>query len=193
MDGELARMNRLVGDLLTLARLEAGLPIHIQPLPTAPLLEGLIEQTRLLARRFGRDLVIGGEPQNGEADTLTVLADSDRLHQILLNLLHNAVKFTPDGGRITIGAAYRNGKIALSVADTGPGIAEEELSLLFERFYRGDKARARGGDAEAGGAGLGLAIAQGLAQTQGGHIEVASTVGAGSIFTVILPAAPSAG
>jgi two-component system OmpR family sensor kinase len=193
MDGELARMNRLVGDLLTLARLEAGLPMHVQALPTAPLLEGLIEQTRLLAKRFGRDLVIEADRQNGAAGTLTVSADSDRLHQILLNLLHNAVKFTPDGGRITLGAAGQDGKIAISVADSGPGIATAELPLLFERFYRGDKARARGGDAEAGGAGLGLAIAQGLAQTQGGHIEVAGTVGTGSTFTVILPAAPSAG
>ncbi len=193
MDGELARMNRLVGDLLTLARLEAGLPMHVQALSTAPLLERLIEETRLLAGRSRRDLVIEAASPNGETDSLTVLADSDRLHQILLNLLHNAVKFTPDGGRITVGAARRNGMIALSVADTGPGIAEEERALLFERFYRGDKARARGGDAEAGGAGLGLTIAQGLAQTQRGHIEVAGNVGAGSVFAVILPAAPTEG
>ena len=82
--------------------------------------------------------------------------------------------------------------VALSVTDTGPGIAADEVPLLFERFYCSDKARARGGEAEAGGAGLGLAIAQGLAQAQGGHIEVASTPGAGSTFTALLPSAPPA-
>jgi two-component system OmpR family sensor kinase len=188
MDGELARMNRLVADLLTLARLEAGLPLHVQALPVAPLLEGLTEETRLLATRSRRDLVIvAGPPEEGAGD-LAVLADPDRLHQILLNLLHNAVKFTPDGGRISVSAARQNGMVALSVADTGPGIAPAELPLLFERFYRSDRARARG-DVEAGGAGLGLAIAQGLAQVQGGHIEVASAPGAGSTFTVVLPPA----
>jgi two-component system OmpR family sensor kinase len=192
MNDELARMNRLVGDLLTLARLEAGLPLHVQALPVVPLLEGLIEETRLLTARSGRDLAVVAGPQTAWAGGLAVLADPDRLHQILLNLLHNAVKFTPDGGRITVCAARQDGMVALSVTDTGPGIAAAELPLLFERFYRSDKARARGSDAEAGGAGLGLAIAQGLAQTQGGHIEVASAPGAGSTFTVILPAAPSA-
>jgi two-component system OmpR family sensor kinase len=193
MNLEIARMNRLVGDLLTLARLEAGLPLHIQALAIAPLLEGLVEETRLLAVRSGRDLAIADSPQTATDNRLTLLADPDRLHQILLNLLHNAVKFTPDGGQITVGATRRNGRIALFVTDTGVGIAAAELPLLFERFYRGDKARARGGDAEAGGAGLGLAIAQGLAHTQGGHIEVASTPGAGTTFTVVLPAAPDAG
>ncbi len=190
MNGELARMNRLVADLLTLARLEAGLSMHVQALPVAPLLEGLVEETRLLAARSRRDLVIAAGPQaEGSAD-LAVLADPDRLHQILLNLLHNAVKFTPDGGRITVCAARQNGMVALSVSDTGPGIPAAELPLLFERFYRSDRARARG-DAEAGGAGLGLAIAQGLAQAQGGHIDVSSAPGAGSTFTVNLPAAPA--
>jgi two-component system OmpR family sensor kinase len=189
MNGELARMNRLVGDLLTLARLEASLPMHVEALMVAPLLEGLVEETRLLAAGSGRDLVVS-EPRTEAAGGLAVLADPDRLHQILLNLLHNAVKFTPDGGRITIGAVRRNGTVAISVADTGPGIAAAELPLLFERFYRGDKARARGGDTRAGGAGLGLAIAQGLAQAQGGLIEVTSTPGAGSTFRVVLPAAP---
>jgi signal transduction histidine kinase len=104
------------------------------------------------------------------------------------NLLHNAVKFTPDGGQITLSAALQNGAVALAVADTGPGIAPADLPHLFERFYRSDRARARG-DAEAGGAGLGLAIAQGLAVAQDGHITVESTPGRGSTFTLMLPAA----
>jgi two-component system, OmpR family, sensor kinase len=210
MHGELGRMNRLVGDLLMLARLEARLPLHVQALPVAPLLEGLVQETRLLAARAGHDVTVADSGTTG-AGSLAVLADPDRLHQILLNLLDNAVKFTPDGGRVTVGAARRNGSVALSVADTGPGIPAEELPLLFERFYRGDKARTRGGrggdggdgggggdsgdgggvtSGSSGGAGLGLAIAQGLAQAHGGEIEVASTVGAGTTFTVLLPAAP---
>jgi two-component system OmpR family sensor kinase len=191
MNGELDRMNRLVGDLLTLARLEAGLSIHIQALPVAPLLEGLVEEARLLAASAGRDLHVA-DPQTHADGTFEVLADPDRLHQILLNLLHNAVKFAPDGGSITVCAERQDGRVALRVADTGPGIAAAELPFLFERFYRGDKARVRGGDPDAGGAGLGLAIAQGLAQAQGGRIEVASTPGAGSTFTVLLSSAPSA-
>jgi two-component system OmpR family sensor kinase len=193
MQGETARMSRLVGDLLTLARLEAGLPLHIQALDVAPLLEGWAEETRLLAARLGRDLRIVSGPQSEGDAGLTLLADPDRLHQILLNLLHNAVKFTPDGGLITVSVAQQNGHVAISVTDTGPGIATAELPFLFERFYRGDRARARSDAADAGGTGLGLAIAQGLAQTQGGHIDVTSTLGAGSAFTVILPAAPDAG
>jgi len=132
-----------------------------------------------LAARSGRDLIVVG-PQT-DTDGMAVLADPDRLHQILLNLLHNAVKFTPDGGCITLRGARRDGSGALSVTDTGPGIAADELPLLFERFYRSDKARARGEDSQAG-AGLGLAIAQGLAQAQDGHIDVVSTPGSGSTF-----------
>jgi signal transduction histidine kinase len=189
MHAELARMNRLVGDLLTLARLEAGVPLHVQALPVVPLLEGLAEQTRLLAARSGRDLIVVG-PQT-DTDGMAVLADPDRLHQILLNLLHNAVKFTPDGGCITLCGARRDGSGALSVTDTGPGIAADELPFLFERFYRSDKARARSVDSQAG-AGLGLAIAQGLAHAQGGHIDVVSTPGSGSTFVVVLPLVPDA-
>jgi signal transduction histidine kinase len=205
MHGELGRMNRLVGDLLMLARLEARLPLHMRALPVAPLLEGLVQEARLLAARAGHDVTVA-DPLPEETGALAVLADPDRLHQILLNLLDNAVKFTPDGGCVTMGAARRNGSVALSVADTGPGIPAEELPLLFERFYRGDRARGRndqpggrgggggGGrgvpSGSSGGAGLGLAIAQGLARAHGGEIEVASTPGAGTTFIVILPAAP---
>src|SRR5206468_12168499 len=103
-DGELARMNRLVADLLTLARLDAGLPIQTQSLPVAPLLEGLVDETRLLAASAGRKLKIA-DPLTETAGQFEILADPDRLHQILLNLLHNAVKFTPDGGSIAVCAS----------------------------------------------------------------------------------------
>jgi two-component system OmpR family sensor kinase len=194
MDAELARMTRLVSDLLTLARLDAGLPLHLQPLSVPSLLADLVDETRLLASRADRRLVVAAAPcprppGGGVApgDPVAVLADPDRLHQIMRNLLHNAVKFTPDGGQITLSAALQDGAVALAVADTGPGIAPADLPHLFERFYRSDRARARG-DAEAGGAGLGLAIAQGLAVAQGGHITVESTPGCGSTFTLVLPA-----
>jgi signal transduction histidine kinase len=199
MDAELARMTRLVSDLLTLARLDAGLPLHLQPLSVPSLLADLVDETRLLASRADRRLTVAAEPCPGppggrdpsgdpSADPVAVLADPDRLHQIMRNLLHNAVKFTPDGGQITLSAALQNGAVALAVADTGSGIAPADLPHLFERFYRSDRARARG-DAEAGGAGLGLAIAQGLAVAQGGHITVESAPGRGSTFTLMLPAA----
>jgi two-component system OmpR family sensor kinase len=124
MDDELARMNRLVGDLLTLARLEAGLPMHVQALPAAPLLKGLIEETRLLAARFGRDLVIGTGPPNGEADTLTVLADSDRLHQILLIHGYPAGRqLTPPRGRKRL-PRYCWGSIPKRVVRSGQRIGD---------------------------------------------------------------------
>jgi signal transduction histidine kinase len=124
----------------------------------------------------------------GEIDQARVLGDRDRLKQLMLNLVSNALKFTPEGGRVSLGLSLVNGWARLVVSDTGVGIPPEELSHVFERFYRVDKARTR----SEGGAGLGLAIAQRIAQVHGGRIEAASdgATGRGSTFSVWLPLAP---
>jgi two-component system phosphate regulon sensor histidine kinase PhoR len=114
-----------------------------------------------------------------------VQADRDRLAQVLINLLDNAAKFTPDGGRITVGAAAGEGRVTLAVSDTGAGIPPADLGRIFERFYRVDRSR----DRREGGTGLGLAIAKHLVQAMGGTIEAESVQGQGATFRVILPAA----
>ena len=103
--------------------------------------------------------------------------------QVLINLLDNALRYTPPGGEIRLTARKGMGDVEIAVMDTGPGIPEESLEHLFERFYRGDKSRQR----ESGGSGLGLAIVKSLVEIQGGQIDVESDPGQGSIFTIKLP------
>jgi signal transduction histidine kinase len=105
---------------------------------------------------------------------------------LLLNLVDNAVAYTPPGGRVELSLDVDGAQARFSVRDTGPGIAAADLERIFERFYRLDQARTRRG----GGAGLGLAIARWIAEAHGGHIAVESTVGRGSVFTLVLPLAP---
>jgi signal transduction histidine kinase len=114
------------------------------------------------------------------------MGDVDRLKQLLLNLISNAIKYTPDGGTVDVSLSKNNGWAYLSIADTGMGIPAEDLPYIFDRFYRVDKARARGQSGQ-GGAGLGLAIAKWIAQAHGGDIDVVSKVGEGTTFTITLP------
>jgi signal transduction histidine kinase len=116
-------------------------------------------------------------------------ADEERLHQVLFNLVDNAVRFTPPGGEVTIAADRRNGSVEISVADTGVGIPGEHLPRLFERFYRVDPARSR----EDGGTGIGLAIARSVVEAHGGHIKAESVPGRGSVFSFDLPVAVTDG
>jgi signal transduction histidine kinase len=122
-----------------------------------------------------------------QIDQALVMGDRDRLYQLVLNLVSNAIKFTPEGGKVSLGLSKVNDFARLVVSDSGIGIPPEELSQVFERFYRVDKARTRA----QGGAGLGLAIAQRIAHIHGGRIEVASDGlnGHGSTFSVWLPLA----
>ena len=107
--------------------------------------------------------------------------DRERVLQVASILLDNAVKYTPDGGNVTVRVEEENGGVALAVSDTGVGIAEDQLPLVFERFYRADPSRSDGG------AGLGLSIARQIAESHGGQIRVESTPGKGSTFTLLLP------
>jgi signal transduction histidine kinase len=111
------------------------------------------------------------------------------VHQVLFNLLDNAVRFTPSGGRVTVTASRHDGSVDVAVADTGPGIRAEHLPRVFERFYRVDEARSR----DDGGTGIGLAIARSVVEAHGGRIWAESRPGEGSTFTFELPVASSAG
>ncbi|WP_025745646.1 sensor histidine kinase [Kallotenue papyrolyticum] len=175
MAEETERMSRLVNDLLMLARADAGRPLRREAVRIRPLIDDLCRNLRLLEpeRRIVCD----------NALELAVLGDPDALKQVLLILVDNALKFTPVTGTIRIATAAREQSVAISVQDTGIGIAPEALPHIFERFYRADSART------GGGSGLGLAIAKTLIEHQGGTISVESAPGRGSTFTVVLPRA----
>jgi heavy metal sensor kinase len=174
---ESERMTRMVGDLLMLAQADAGQPIRRERVELDTLVLQVYRQVRSLAE--GIELVIGAE------DQATILGDPDRIKQLLLNLVDNAIKYTPQGGQVTLGLQRVEGWAQLSVADTGIGIPAQDLPHIFERFYRVDKARSRA----AGGTGLGLSIVRWIVQAHGGKIDVQSEMGKGTTFTVWLPLA----
>lgn len=179
------RMERLVRDLLRLARLEAGQdPIEPVACSVAALFGGAeAELGSAIAARAQR------VEHRIDADAATVLGDPAKLHDALRNLVENAARYAPHGSRIVLAAERRMNEIALSVADEGPGIPEADLSRVFERFYRVDKARSRSGNDE-GGTGLGLSIVKHLVELHGGRVAVANRPGGGAVFTMFLPAPP---
>lgn len=173
---EIERMTRLVGDLLLLARADSGgLPLDRKPVEVDNLLFDIYRQVALLNSPVDVKLV--------EVDQVTVLGDADRLRQLFLNLLENAIKYTPEGGSVELSLSKQNDWTQFEVSDTGIGIPPENLSHIFDRFYRVDKARARAH----GGSGLGLSIAKWIATAHGGTIRVTSQLGEGTTFTVTLP------
>ena len=168
-------MNRLVADLLVLARADAGQSLKMEPVELDRLLLDVFREARMLAR--GRRVSLR------ELDQLQVEGDRDRLKQLLVILLDNALKYTPEGGEVRLALCAEAGAAAITVSDTGIGIDPEDLPHIFERFYRADKARGR----DTGGSGLGLSIAKWIAERHGGQILVDSVPGQGSVFTVRLP------
>jgi signal transduction histidine kinase len=171
-------MRRLVDDLLTLSRLDSGqLPLQLTEVALTALLADLQRQAARLGAGRGVTVELGAL---GGA----VRADADRLHQVLLIVLDNALRHTPPGGRITLAAEPLGRGVRLSITDTGCGIAPEHLPQIFERFYRADPARGRAG----GNAGLGLSIARGLVEAMGGQIGATSTPGQGTTIWLVLPA-----
>jgi signal transduction histidine kinase len=178
------RLGRLVDQLLDLARLESGeLPLERRPVELHPLVHEVLSEIKVSSVDRGLRL------EDGVPDDLPpVMVDRERVHQVLYNLLDNAVRFTPAGGRVRVAAHRANGVCEVSVADTGTGIAPEHLPLLFERFYRADAARSR----DDGGTGIGLAIARSVVEAHGGRIRAESEPGKGSVFTFELPVAPAA-
>lgn len=176
---EVDRLIRLVGSLLTLARADAGqIPLASEGVIPSELVSAAVEFVRPVMDQ--REIGLRVEP----GPSLTLHADEDLVLQLLLNLLDNAAKYTPAGGQVAVGWAASNGGVELWVRDSGPGIAPEEASHVFERFYRVDKARSRSD----GGVGLGLSICRWIAEAHGGSIAVESGPGQGATFTVSLPA-----
>ena len=172
-------MERLAQDLLTLARSDTGgLELMTAPLDLADVAGEVVRRTTPHAQSAGIQLSL-----QADAQPATVDADPDRLQQVFLILIDNAIKHTPPGGRVEV-RVRRHGQSALvEVADTGTGIAPEHLPRIFDRFYRADKARARA----QGGTGLGLAIAKMLVEAHEGQLQLASTLGVGTQVTVVLP------
>ncbi len=178
---EIDRMGRIIEDLLTLAKSEAGVrSLVIKPFSLSDLLQGLYLQ----ANALGEAKKITASLKLEVSEEIRLMGDELRLRQLFLNLIANAVSYTPPGGCIEISLAMQDGEARVSVRDTGIGIAEKHLPHIFDRFYRVDKARNR----EDGGTGLGLAIVKSLAEAHGGRVEVSSVLGEGTEFRVFLPA-----
>ena len=175
---EIDRMDALISDLLVLARLDAGkLAVNGEPFDLTAV---LIESTdRFQARAASENIVLEALPDG----KLPARGDAERTAQILTVLLDNALRFTPEGGRVVVAANRTEGRAEAIVTDTGSGIQPERLPHLFDRFYKADPARDRSG----GGTGLGLAIARDLARAQGGDLTAENAEGGGAILRLSLP------
>jgi two-component system phosphate regulon sensor histidine kinase PhoR len=177
IETEVDSLSQIVSELLELSRIESGrVPLTVRPTQVAKIIAPAVERLRLQAERAG--IVVSVDCPD---DLPLILADPSRLEQVIVNLLHNAIKFTPSGGRIDVNAHLAPDAIVFSVHDTGIGIAEDDLPRIFERFFKADRARS------GGGTGLGLAIARHLVEAHGGKIWVESVEGKGSTFSFSIP------
>ncbi len=176
VDGEIDRLVQLVEELLQLARLESGAAMQMASVRPRALLEGCIARFAHLAGRAGVSLTL-----EAPADLPAINADAARLEQATGNLIHNAIKFTPPGGAVTVTATHGARGLRITVADTGAGIDAADLPRIFERFYMADRARA------GSGTGLGLAIVKHVVRAHGGSVDARSTPGRGAVFTITLP------
>lgn len=175
------RMAELVNDLLTLARLDAGVSQSFEAFNLVEIIKEVGKQFRTIREKTHHFEILLPEKPLPQ-----IVGNHNQIKQVLLNLLDNAFKYTPAGGRVSLTACAENGMIMISVADSGIGIPQADLNRIFERFYRVDKARSR----EMGGTGLGLSIVKHIVENHGGQIQVTSQPGEGSVFTVLIPAAP---
>jgi two-component system phosphate regulon sensor histidine kinase PhoR len=179
MERHSKRLGLLVDDLLSLAQLESrSTTLQLSDVQLPELFESVIRdwEKQLVEKRL--KVTVDLSP-----DARTIRADETRLHEVLYNLLENAVKYSRENGEIRAQAAQRGHEITISVADNGIGIRKNDLPRIFERFYRADKARSR----ELGGTGLGLAIVKHIVQLHGGRVEAESELGLGTTIRVVLP------
>jgi two-component system phosphate regulon sensor histidine kinase PhoR len=175
---ETGHIVQMVNELLDLSRIESGgAVVHLDDVDLGALAAASTERLRLFAERQGVRLAV-----EAADDLPPVRGDEARLGQVLVNLLHNAVKFSPTGGDVTVRVAVAGREVVTSVADRGVGIPKALLGRVFERFYKADRARVRGG-----GTGLGLSIARHVVEQHGGRIWVESEEGRGSTFSFALP------
>ena len=179
---EVDRLTALTRSLLTLAQFAGDQPpVRLSPLALLPVIQDVISDFSILAKDRDIELLL-------QAHTVPLVwGDTDRLKQLFINIIDNALRYTPNAGSITVGLEAAGDNVFITVRDTGPGIAPEHLPHLFERFYRADSARSR----DLGGAGLGLAIVKEIATAHGGSVTAQSEVGKGAVFTVSLRAITS--
>jgi signal transduction histidine kinase len=168
-------MRHLAEELLALARGDEGAPLELKPQDIGAVAQ---EATRIARDAAGGKVTVEYAPPEHK---IIAVFDRSRVRQALSILLDNAVKYTPEGGEVRVWAHESDGQVGVTVRDTGVGIPDEELPRIFERFYRTDEARTRGG------AGLGLAIARQIAEAHGGTMEVRSTPSKGSTFILQIP------
>lgn len=179
IETEVDALSLMVQELVELSRIESGkVPLQLKSVLPEELLSEAAERLRLQAERSGLRLIIDCPPE-----LPTVLADPPRMEQVIVNLLHNAIKFTPGGGEIRLSALLEDDSVVFSVSDNGVGISPEDLPRIFERFYKADRARS------GGGTGLGLAISRHLVEAHSGKIWAESVEGVGSTFYFSLPVA----
>jgi signal transduction histidine kinase len=181
IQSEVDRLTRLVGDLLLLAQAESG---------KLTLAKTIVEMDSLVLEVLSQMSVLAKDRLRltlGDIDQVLVCGDKDRLKQVLVNLIGNAINYTPAGGEVIVGLGKDNNRARITVSDTGPGIPKEDLPFIFERFYRGEKSRTRSRDGK--GFGLGLSIAYWIVRNHEGLIEVSAREGGGSTFCVWLPLA----
>jgi signal transduction histidine kinase len=178
IDQEAGRLTRLVGGLLLLAQAESGkLPLNFQPVELDLLITEVFQEMRIIAGDKVRVHL-------NEIDQMLVKGDRDRMKQVLINLVANAIQYTPQGGDVFLSLAKVGGQARIVCRDTGPGIPAEDLPHIFERFYRAEKSRTRG---KSTGFGLGLSITKWIVEHHGGRIEVNSKEGQGTTFAIWLP------
>jgi two-component system sensor histidine kinase SenX3 len=174
---EAIRVGRLIDDLLELSRLEYAGELSTEVVVMSQVVTEATERMHTLAESSGISIVVGSIPD------FAVRGDRRQLVSALQNLLENAIKYSDRGSSVDVGVRLEDGRVAIDISDHGVGIPAKELDRIFERFYRVDRARSR----ETGGTGLGLAIARHIATNHGGEIQVRSTEGVGSTFTLFLP------
>ncbi len=175
---EVERMSKIVNDLLLLSKSDMGQEVICNdPVDLGVLVEGLLSHFKILAEAQQIDL------SSSVAEVATVFGDQLKLRQLLVNLLTNAIRYTPEGGKVQLTLKNIDSGVEIAIADTGIGIPEEDIPRIFDRFYRADKARSR----QYGGSGLGLSIVKSIVNSHSGTIKVESVVGEGSVFTVTLP------
>ena len=178
IESEVDRLSRLVGDLLLVNQAESGmLPLNLDRVQLDEVILEVLQQMHVLA----------GERKNlvlGEIEHVQISGDRDRIKQVFVNLVSNAIAYTPNGSTIDLEMRKMNGKVQVTISDNGPGISAQDLPHIFDRFYRGEKSRKRNA---AGGSGLGLSIARYIVVKHGGTIEVISEEGKGTTFIVQLP------
>jgi signal transduction histidine kinase len=178
MNNEIDRLSGIITDLLTLTQMDAEqAPLALKAVDLTALCEETLHALQPAASKANLTL------DAHLARHVSLMADESKLSQVVYNLIDNAIKYTPEGGKVSVNLHADSRQAVLSVHDTGIGIPEKDVPHIFDRFYRVDKARSR----ETGGTGLGLAIVRQMVQLHGGEVTVESAADAGSVFTVTLP------